>query len=34
MTDRVFQDARCFEVYGNGRSVEVYIFGHWDQREI
>lgn len=26
MTDRVFQDARSFEVSGGGRSVEVYVF--------
>lgn len=26
MTDRVFQDARSFEVCGNGRSTEVYVF--------
>lgn len=31
MTDRVFQDARCFEVYGNGSSAEVYIFGPGDK---
>lgn len=27
MTDRVFEDARSFEVSGGGRSVEVYVFG-------
>lgn len=26
MTDRVFQDARSFEVSGGGRSVEAYVF--------
>lgn len=26
MTDRVFEDARSFEVSGGGRSVEAYVF--------
>jgi hypothetical protein len=26
MTDRVFEDARSFEVSGDGREVEVYVF--------
>jgi hypothetical protein len=26
MTDRVFEDARSWEVSGGGRSVEVYVF--------
>ena len=26
MTDRVFEDARSFEVSGGGREVEVYVF--------
>jgi hypothetical protein len=26
MTDRVFEDARSFEVSGAGREVEVYVF--------
>jgi hypothetical protein len=30
MTDRVFEDARSFEVSGGGRSVEVYVFGVGD----
>lgn len=27
MTDRIFEDARSFEVSGDGREVEVYVFG-------
>ena len=30
MTDRVFEDARSFEVSGRGRSVEVYVFDEGD----
>ena len=30
MTDRVFEDARSFEVSGGGRSVEVYVFKDGD----
>ena len=26
MTDRIFEDARSFEVSGGGRDVEVYVF--------
>lgn len=26
MTDRVFQDDRCFEVSSGGRDVEFYVF--------
>ncbi len=27
MTDRVFENARSFEISGGGRSVEVYVYG-------
>ena len=30
MTDRVFEDARSFEVSGGGRSAEVYVFEDTD----
>ena len=30
MTDRVFEDARSFEVSGKGREVEVYVFESGD----
>lgn len=30
MTDRVFEDDRTFEVSGDGRSVEVYVFDEGD----
>ena len=26
MTDRIFEDARSFEVSGKGREIEVYVF--------
>jgi hypothetical protein len=26
MTDRIFEDARTFEVFSKGRDVEVYVF--------
>lgn len=30
MTDRVFEDDHSFEVSGDGRSVEVYVFDEGD----
>lgn len=30
MTDRVFEDARSFEVSGGGRLVDVYVFDAGD----
>lgn len=30
MTDRVFEDDRCFEITDGGRSVEVYVFEDGD----
>ena len=30
MTDRVFEDARSFEVSDGGRSIEVYVFDEGD----